>query len=80
MDPTATKGGGGGGGGGTTDQPPVVADLGHIAFPPEEFKVDSALEALWTQYTEENEEKYFRKYLKNFNQSWEQQVRIHDVY
>ena len=46
----------------------------HIAFP-EEFKLDQAeLTKIWAQYTEENDEKYFRKYVRSFVKSWEEQV------
>ena len=46
---------------------------GHIAIP-EEFKLDPELDEIWTLYTEENEEKYFRKYIRSFVQSWEKSV------
>lgn len=39
-----------------------------------EFTIDGDLEAVWTEYTTENEEKSFRKFVNGFVKAFERQV------
>eukprot|EP00095_Tigriopus_kingsejongensis_P009861 snap_masked-scaffold853_size88743-processed-gene-0.4 protein:Tk09861 transcript:snap_masked-scaffold853_size88743-processed-gene-0.4-mRNA-1 annotation:"neurobeachin-like protein 1 isoform x3" len=38
------------------------------------FKLDDSLRETWTQYTEENDEKFFRKFVRGLVTSWERTV------
>lgn len=55
-------------------QPQPSPDLSAVTTMTEELKLDPKLEEVWTKYTEENEEKFFRKYVQDFAASWDQQI------
>ena len=59
---------------GTPGGPPSQGGLSSYLTRNQPFKISDELDQTWARYVDENEEKFFRKFVRGFVGQWESQV------